>query len=182
MQKAFVKPTYMTSQTMKAIRKEELKLTQKEFAAFIGVSKSTIERLESGNQSITGPIALLLDMLKKNPKLIAAYTLPEKNFPLRLLYKYKDELCTVIDVDEITKQVEIYNYTNNLLFRAFGKEEHPSFEDYEEFLTSRCFPESRDKLKLVLRDLDLPFYDPILIIEKTEGRMAEDDFKLIIDR
>lgn len=181
MQKAFIKPTYMTSQTMKAIRKE-LKLTQKELAAFIGVSKSTIERLEAGNQPITGPIVLLLDLLKKNPELMAVYTLPEKKFPLRLLYKYKDELCTIIDVDERTKHVEIYNYTNNLLFRAFGKEDHPSFEDYQEFLNSRCFPESRDKLKLVLRDLGLPFYDPILIIEKTEGRMAEDDFRLIIDR
>ena len=32
------------------------------------------------------------------------------------------------------------------------------------------------KIKLVLEDLNLPFYDPFMIIEKTEGRMAEDDF------
>ena len=37
-------------------------------------------------------------------------------------------------------------------------------------------PESRDKMKLILKDLGLPFYDPIMIIEKTEGRMAEGDF------
>ena len=52
----------------------------------------------------------------------------------------------------------------------------------EEFLESRCFPRSRDKMKLVLKDLDIPFYDPILIIEKTQGRMAEDDFWLRIER
>ena len=53
---------------------------------------------------------------------------------------------------------------------------------YVEFLESRCFPESRDKIKLVLKDLDLPFYDPFLIIEKTEGKMAEDDFWIRIER
>jgi len=43
-------------------------------------------------------------------------------------------------------------------------------------------PESRDKMKLILKDLGLPFYDPIMIIEKTEGRMAEDDFWIRIER
>ena len=28
-------------------------------------------------------------------------------------------------------------------------------------------------MKLILKDLGLPFYDPIMIIEKTEGRMAD---------
>ena len=40
----------------------------------------------------------------------------------------------------------------------------------------------RDKMKLILKDLGLPFYDPIMIIEKTEGRMAEDDFWIRIER
>lgn len=52
----------------------------------------------------------------------------------------------------------------------------PTYEDYEVFLESRCFPKSRDKMKLILKDLDLPFYDPLMIIQKTEGRMAEDHF------
>ena len=46
----------------------------------------------------------------------------------------------------------------------------------------KIFPESRDKMKLILKDLGLPFYDPIMIIEKTEGRMAEDDFWIRIER
>ena len=37
-------------------------------------------------------------------------------------------------------------------------------------------------MKLVLKDLDVPFYDPLLIIEKTQGRMAEDDFWIRIER
>ena len=60
--------------------------------------------------------------------------------------------------------------------------ENPTIEDYNEFLESRCFPRTRDKMKLVLRDLGIPFYDPYLIIQKTEGRMAEDDFWLKIER
>ena len=62
------------------------------------------------------------------------------------------------------------------MFRAFGVVETPDYDQYLEFLESRCFPSSRDKMKLILKDLDLPFYDPMMIIEKTEGRMAEDDF------
>lgn len=57
-----------------------------------------------------------------------------------------------------------------------------TFEEYEDFLKSRCFPEERDKIKTILKELNLPFYDPLLIIEKTQGRMAEDDFWIKIER
>ena len=56
------------------------------------------------------------------------------------------------------------------------------YEDYEEFLESRCFPRSRDKMKLQLKELELPFYDPLLIIQRTEGRMEEDEFWIRIER
>ena len=97
-------------------------------------------------------------------------------------YMFRDELCTVIDVDEINRSVEIVNYSRHLLKRAFGEIEKPSYQQYEEFLESRCFPPTRDKMKLVLREYDIPFYDPMMIIEKTEGRMAEDDFWIRIER
>ena len=82
----------------------------------------------------------------------------------------------------VQRKVKIYNYTNNFIKKAFGRNEKPTFEEYEEFLESRCFPRQRDKIKLVLEDLNLPFYDPFMIIEKTEGRMAEDDFWIRIER
>ena len=102
--------------------------------------------------------------------------IPEKVYPLRLWYMSGDQVSTIIDVDEQNRKVEIHNYTKDYIARAFGVIECPSFEDYEAFLESRCFPRTRDKMKLVLEDLGLPFYDPFMIIEKTEGRMAEDDF------
>ena len=97
-------------------------------------------------------------------------------------YMYEQNVCTLIDVNERERKVKIRNYTDKVMFRAFGTVEDPDYNDYQEFLKSRCFPESRDKMKLILKDLGLPFYDPIMIIEKTEGRMAEDDFWIRIER
>lgn len=76
----------------------------------------------------------------------------------------------------------LFNYTNNIMFRAFGANNNPNYDDYEEFLKSRCFPETRDKIKIQLDALGIPFYDPMLIIGKTQGRMAEDDFWIMIER
>ena len=108
--------------------------------------------------------------------------IPEMEYPLRLWYMFREEVCTIIDVDILSKQIKIKNYTSNPLFRAFGVIETPSFEQYEAFLESRCFPRSRDKMKLMLREFDLPFYDPFLIVQKTQGRMAEDEFWIRMER
>ena len=51
-----------------------------------------------------------------------------------------------------------------------------------ELLESRCFPRTRDKMKLILNELNIPFYDPYMIVEKTQGRMAEDDFWIKIEK
>lgn len=85
-------------------------------------------------------------------------------------------------MNEPERKVKAKNYTDKIMFRAFGVVETPNYDQYLEFLESRCFPSSRDKMKLILKDLDLPFYDPMMIIEKTEGRMAEDDFWIRIER
>lgn len=177
----FITPSSITAKEIKEIRKK-LKLTQKEFAEFINCSKPTVERWERSKEPITGPVVLLLKMLLECPEYVEKMRVPEKEMPLRLWYMYKEKVCTLIDVDELKKVVKIRNYTDNLMFCAFGKENHPNYQMYEEFLESRCFPASRDKMKLILKDLGIPFYDPLLIIEKTEGRMAEDHFWIRIER
>lgn len=173
-------PKYITSSDIKRVRKK-LNMTQKEFAELIGCSRPTIERWESGNENINGPIVLLINMIENNIDYIDKIKIPQSTFPLRLLYMHNQMLCTVIDVNDIKQEIKIINYTNNIMFRAFGVNTNPTYKDYQDFLKSRCFPETRDKLKLVLSDLNLPFYDPFLIIEKTEGRMAEDDFWIRIE-
>ena len=161
-------------------KRRELGLTQREFAQLVGVSKPTVERWEASKQVVTGPIAALLDQL--TPEYLEQRRVPEKQKPLRMWYMYKNKPCTLIDVDEGKRQISIRNYTDMLQFRAFGCKEQPTYKDYQEFLEERCFARSRDKLKLILEDLDLPFYDPYLIIQKTGGYMAEDDFHIVIER
>ena len=56
----------------------------------------------------------------------------------------------MIDVDERKRMVQICNYTNDDMRKAFGKNTEITFEMYEEFLESRCFPRERDKMKLKL--------------------------------
>ena len=55
--------------------------------------------------------------------------------------------------------------------------EHPTWDDFTWFLESRCFPKTtRYMPKIILKEMGLPFYDPLLIIEKTEwanGRVTE---------
>ena len=171
----------VTGRDIKTIRKK-LKLTQAEFSELANVSRKTIERWESGEKEITGPIVTLIKILNEYPQIQEELIIPDKVYPLRLWYLERNKICTIIDVDERQRRVKIYNYTHDYLSRAFGRKEHPTFEEYEAFLESRCFPRSRDKMKLILEDLDLPFYDPLLIIEKTKGEMAEDDFWIRIER
>ena len=177
----FVTPNEIHAEEAKALR-ARLNMTQKEFAFFCNVSKPTVERWEMSDKGTTGPVTLLAQIVFLHPDIADELSLPDRKFPLRLWYYYRDLVCTVIDVDIANQKVSIKNYANNLLFRAFGRNEHPTFKDYEEFLESRCIPRERDKMKLHLKNLEIPFYDPMLIIEKTEGRMAEDDFWIRIDR
>lgn len=101
-------------------------------------------------------------------------TLKVQDYLLRMEFMCEDELCTSILVNFKDKQVEAVNYTNDIIHQAFGVKAKPNWEDFEYFIESRCFPRGRDYLKEILRDLGLDFYDPIAIIEKTKGRMAED--------
>lgn len=173
-------PTYVTNEDLKRVRKK-LNITQKEFALLVGVSKPTIERWEGVNNKIDGPIVLLLNMIENDLDYIDKIKIPKKELPLRLFYMNNQRICTLIDVDTLKQIIKIKNFTDDIIFRAFGLNENPSYSDYLDFLKSRCFPETRDKMKLILKDLNLPFYDPFLIIKKTEGRMAEDDFWIRIE-
>ncbi len=179
-QNNYIIPEHITGKEIKSIRKK-LKMTQKEFALFSGVSKPTIERWES-EEMVTGPIVTLTEIIKRDLSIPEKFRIPEKKYKLRLYYMFENTVCTIIDIDEVTRSVSIKNYINNPQFRAFGINTEPTFEDYEEFLESRCFPRSRDKMKLELDRLGIPFYDPILIVEKTGGRMAEDSFWIKIER
>lgn len=100
---------------------------------------------------------------------------PADGYTLRITYMYHQHPCTVIDVDFLNQRVIVQNKTKDILHRAFGVVEHPTWDDFQLFLKDRCFPATRGDAKAILKDLQLTSYDPLQIVEKTKGRTAEDD-------
>lgn len=103
---------------------------------------------------------------------------PDENTTLRMTYMFRRQPCTTIDVDFLNERIQIQNHTNDLLHRAFGVTENPTWEDFNWFLRQRCFPETRGNARQILRSIGVDSYDPIQIAEKTKGRMAEDELWL----
>lgn len=157
-------------------------LTRSQMADFLNISKRTLEKYETVEKEVSGCLVSLFRIIKEYPELIDKYKMPKQTYSLRLYYMENDDINTVIDVDVINRKVKFKNFTNNLLARAFGNKEEVTYEDYEEFLQSRCFPKTRDKMKIQLEMLGIPFYDPLLIIEKTSGKLADDNFYIKIER
>ena len=97
------------------------------------------------------------------------------NHTLKLISYYdNDTLCTRICADFTDKQLAIKNNDVSNLHRAFGVNEVPSWDDFMAFLEDRCIPRQRDGLRYYLDELGLDEYDPLAIVLRTEGRMAED--------
>ena len=95
-------------------------------------------------------------------------------------YKDGGKLCTEIDVDFLNEKVSIKNHTSEILDRAFGVNEEPDMEDFNEFIKDRCFPETRDHLDWTLKLHGIESgYDPLIIAQTLNGRVAGDDHYLI---
>ncbi len=96
------------------------------------------------------------------------------DYMIRMDYMNGDECCSQLLVSFEKRRVVVENRTDVPFHRAFGMKARPTWEDFEEFLEERCMPRTRDRLRLVLEDIGVDSYDPMAIIEKTQGRMAED--------
>ena len=95
---------------------------------------------------------------------------------VRLIRFYDgDELCTTIYADYTDKTLISSNHVAEPVKTAFGNNSLPAWSVFETFLEERCVPRQRDGLREYLEVLGLDEYDPIAIIKKTAGRMAEDD-------
>ena len=81
----------------------------------------------------------------------------------------------MILVNREAEKIEVINETDDLLHRAFGIKVRPDGKDFEVFLESRCFPREREDVELILEELELEAYEPFAIVERTGGRMAEDN-------
>ncbi len=94
---------------------------------------------------------------------------------LLLNYFDKDTLCTQIAADFSDRTICVQNHIPDCLRTAFGNNRSPTWSDFEEFLEERCIPRSRAGLREYLETLGLEEYDPMEIIKKTSGKMAEDN-------
>lgn len=94
---------------------------------------------------------------------------------MEIRYYNGDALCTLIYADKTVQDLCAENYTDILVKTAFGKNLLPTWADLESFLEERCIPRQRAGLREYLEALGLDEYDPLAIIQKTKGRMAEDD-------
>lgn len=94
---------------------------------------------------------------------------------MEIRYYNGDTLCTLIYADKTEQDLCAENYTGNLVKTAFGKNSLPSWTELEAFLEERCIPRQRAGLREYLEALGLDEYDPLAIIQKTKGHMAEDD-------
>lgn len=92
----------------------------------------------------------------------------------RFGYYDKDKLCTVIYADFTDKTLMAENITDNIVKTAFGNNMFPSWKDFEYFLEERCIPRARAGLREYLEAIGVEGYNPLEIIKKTKGRMAED--------
>lgn len=99
----------------------------------------------------------------------------KKNKVYRLSLFDNDVLCSTVYADFTDKTVRAENHVENPIKTAFGNNFDPDWSDFQAFLRERCIPEERDGLKEYLKVLGLYEYDPLEIIRKTEGRMAEDN-------
>lgn len=92
-------------------------------------------------------------------------------------YEYfdKENLCSTLICDFTVKNLRVKNHTEQLLKTAFGILKNPDWKDFMEFLEERCVPKTRENIGYILNEIELAEYDPVQIVEKTQGRMAEDE-------
>lgn len=96
-------------------------------------------------------------------------------YGMRIDFMYKTSVCTTIFVDFWNEKIKITNKTDDILHRAFGTNEHPTWDDFNAFIADRCFSKSRGDKKAVLKAIGVDSYDPIQIVEQTKGKTYEDN-------
>ncbi len=100
---------------------------------------------------------------------------------LLLSYYQAETLCSQIAADYSDRTLCVENHSSDVLRTAFGNNPLPHWKDYETFLESRCIPRARAGLQEYLEAISVDAYDPLEIVQKTGGRMAEDQQWLKIE-
>lgn len=105
-----------------------------------------------------------------------------KGHDVRILRLYDgNTLCSTIYADLTEEVIAVENQAVPLVKTAFGNQSFPTWADFLNFLAERCIPRQRAGLREYLETLGLDEYDPFAIVEKTSGRMAEDQQWLTVE-
>ncbi len=108
-----------------------------------------------------GTVSNIIDEAKKSSRIVYVYMDREKS-------------ATLLDIYPAINRLEIWNFTDDLISRAFGNRKNPSWQEYEQFLEDRCMPRTRYGIKKELERMGLDSYDPFQIVEITKGRVYGD--------
>lgn len=139
-------------------------------------SQKQIEKMKQ-MQAMNIPQQKIAEYFRTSRQTISKYLrepLSDK-YSMRIDFMYKTSVCTTILVDFWNEKIKITNKTNDILHRAFGVNENPTWDDFNTFLIDRCFSKSRGDRKAVLKAIGVDSYDPIQIVEQTKGKIYEDN-------
>ena len=171
----------ITPEEIHALRRR-LGLTQRDFASALGVSVKTIERWETDDKPVVGPVVTLARILWEYPQIIDRLTVPPLTMPHRYWYSWREYRCTLIDVDDRKRQIMVKDFTLDRSKKAFGVISAPTYEDFEELVAYRCGISGLDgaEVRRVFREKGLSEYDLVQLLRITGGRLASDEFSLIL--
>lgn len=137
------------------------------WVAELGLTDSKMEMTFDGERIIISP-HLSMDKFLENKKSLGHKLISFKFYD-------GEVLCTKIVADFTDETLSVENMTDHIIKTAFGKNEVPTWEDLQNFLEERCVPRNRSGIREYLETIGVEEYNPLEIIKKTEGRMAEDD-------
>ncbi len=76
-----------------------------------------------------------------------------------------NELCSIIYTDFTDKTLKAENHTEDIV---------KTWDEFMDFLEERCIPKKRSGIREYLEAIGVAEYNPLEIIKKTKGKMAED--------
>ena len=90
----------------------------------------------------------------------------------------REELICIVHVDYSEQSIYIENLipldSPEWFCLPFGRNTQPTWQDYNYYLSTRCFPSDRTNKKELLKSWGLDEYDPDKIVRKTHGVMNDD--------
>lgn len=90
-----------------------------------------------------------------------------------------DKHTSTIWVDFGNKRVEVKHFSDNPFECAFRGDTNISFDSFEFMISRRCFPKHRVDAAEQMAKIGVSEYDPYKIIEKTQGVMAGDPYRIV---